>query len=180
MTVQWLPITWHTVVQKEEAVQSQMGDITLPSVPAMREFVNKALTDVLFFLTPLWRDKIISHVSASLTKRYRQFCARNPGFAETGRVSIAAHSLGTVITWEVLRQQPSHAPIPNAVHAAPTASAADPTARHTAAPSAAASGISENGSVVSSDDGRAAAAAPSSSRTRPTRRSPARPAPPAT
>ena len=105
VTTQWLPITWHTVLQDEKSVQEQMHDITLPSVPAIRNFMNKALTDILFFLTPIWRTKIMAHISASLTRRYHQFCARNPGFCEYGRVSVAAHSLGSVIAYELLRQQ---------------------------------------------------------------------------
>lgn len=38
---------------------------------------------------------------------YRLFCARNPGFATRGRVSIIAHSLGSALASDILSSQPT-------------------------------------------------------------------------
>ena len=38
---------------------------------------------------------------------YRLFCERNPGFAENGKVSIIAHSLGSALSADILAQQPT-------------------------------------------------------------------------
>lgn len=39
---------------------------------------------------------------------YRLWCANNPGFADYGRVHLIAHSLGSVMAFDILSNQPNH------------------------------------------------------------------------
>jgi len=48
-------------------------------------------------------SQIINGVRAEINRLYDAFCSRNPSFAEKhGKVSILAHSLGSVITYDIL------------------------------------------------------------------------------
>ena len=62
----------------------------------------------MFFLKPRahhisFFPQIIDGVRDELNRMYEKFCERNPSFLENGgKVSIVAHSLGSVITYDIL------------------------------------------------------------------------------
>ncbi len=58
---------------------------------------------MLLYLTPLHRQDILDGIVMSLNAMYARFLRRHPGF--TGTVSILAHSLGSVLTYDVLCNQ---------------------------------------------------------------------------
>lgn len=59
--------------------------------------------DVLFYTSPVFSQTIINTVANSLNKKYSMFLKRNPNF--NGRVSLAGHSLGSLILFDLLCHQ---------------------------------------------------------------------------
>uniref|UniRef100_A0A182QDM0 DDHD domain-containing protein n=1 Tax=Anopheles farauti TaxID=69004 RepID=A0A182QDM0_9DIPT len=102
--VEILPISWHDDLHSEESgVDEKLKSITLPSIPKLRHFTNDTLLDVLFYTSPMFCQSIIDAVGKSLNRLYALFCQRNPTFA--GRVSLAGHSLGSLILFDLLCHQ---------------------------------------------------------------------------
>uniref|UniRef100_A0A182NA74 DDHD domain-containing protein n=1 Tax=Anopheles dirus TaxID=7168 RepID=A0A182NA74_9DIPT len=102
--VEILPISWHDDLHSEESgVDEKLKSITLPSIPKLRHFTNDTLLDVLFYTSPMFCQSIIDAVGKSLNRLYALFCQRNPTFE--GRVSLAGHSLGSLILFDLLCHQ---------------------------------------------------------------------------
>uniref|UniRef100_A0A182PA49 DDHD domain-containing protein n=1 Tax=Anopheles epiroticus TaxID=199890 RepID=A0A182PA49_9DIPT len=102
--VEILPISWHDDLHSEESgVDEKLKSITLPSIPKLRHFTNDTLLDVLFYTSPMFCQSIIDAVGKSLNRLYALFCQRNPAF--NGRVSLAGHSLGSLILFDLLCHQ---------------------------------------------------------------------------
>uniref|UniRef100_A0A182XIA6 DDHD domain-containing protein n=1 Tax=Anopheles quadriannulatus TaxID=34691 RepID=A0A182XIA6_ANOQN len=102
--VEILPISWHDDLHSEESgVDEKLKSITLPSIPKLRHFTNDTLLDVLFYTSPMFCQSIIDAVGKSLNRLYALFCQRNPSFH--GRVSLAGHSLGSLILFDLLCHQ---------------------------------------------------------------------------
>ncbi|KAK4055033.1 hypothetical protein OIO90_003374 [Microbotryomycetes sp. JL221] len=76
------------------------------SIPFLRTIARDLVLDV-----PLYQSHHKSKMTKAVVKEanriYRLFCARNPGFATNGRVSIIAHSLGSALTADILSSQPT-------------------------------------------------------------------------
>ena len=53
---------------------------------------------------------MIEAVIKEANRVYRLWCNNNPGFHETGRVHIVAHSLGSVMSLDILSKQPTKLP----------------------------------------------------------------------
>ncbi|XP_052868095.1 proline-rich protein 36 [Anopheles cruzii] len=102
--VEILPISWHDDLHSEESgVDEKLKSITLESIPKLRHFTNDTLLDVLFYTSPMFCQSIIDAVGNSLNRLYTLFCQRNPSFA--GGVSLAGHSLGSLILFDLLCHQ---------------------------------------------------------------------------
>lgn len=72
----------------------------------LRDIANEIFIDIVVYLTPAFRERIIMHVSKQLNKMYKLFCEYNPRFVSNGgRVSLIGHSLGSVILFDVLSNQ---------------------------------------------------------------------------
>lgn len=125
--VEYIPIEWHeafAIESQRTPIAAQQRDlspvtriatapkkdtprlehISLNTIPGLRSFVNDTLLDVLYFLSPEYHDKIISIVTSEMNFVFRKF-QRLSGDAFNGRVSIVGHSLGSVITWDILAHQ---------------------------------------------------------------------------
>lgn len=82
--------------------QVMIRDISLRTIPNMREFANDTLLDVLYFMSPEHHDVIIDIVTSEMNTvvdRFRRLTSFN------GRVSIVGHSLGSIIAWDILSHQ---------------------------------------------------------------------------
>ncbi|KAL1492668.1 hypothetical protein ABEB36_010892 [Hypothenemus hampei] len=102
--VEVLPISWHSKLHSEETgVDEQLDKITLKSIPRLRAFANDTILDVLFYTSPLYCQKIISTVGDEINRVYDLFKLRNPSF--NGGVSLAGHSLGSLIVFDLLAHQ---------------------------------------------------------------------------
>lgn len=102
--VEVLPISWHSSLHSEETgVDEQLKNITLESIPRLRNFTNDTILDVLFYTSPVYCQTIISTVGDELNRVYNLFKTRNPSFK--GGVSIGGHSLGSLIIFDLLSHQ---------------------------------------------------------------------------
>ncbi|KAL7581211.1 hypothetical protein ACA910_005994 [Epithemia clementina (nom. ined.)] len=115
--VEYLPVEWHEAFSilsqrrppsvsvpdsNRKGDHFMLKDISLPTIPKMREFANDTLMDVLYFMSPEHHDIIIDIVATEMNvvvEKFRQLT----GF--TGRVSIIGHSLGSIIAWDILANQ---------------------------------------------------------------------------
>ncbi|XP_019051836.1 PREDICTED: phospholipase SGR2-like isoform X1 [Nelumbo nucifera] len=59
--------------------------------------------DVLYYMSPIYCQDIINSVSNQLNRLYTKFIKRNPGY--DGKVSIYGHSLGSVLSYDILCHQ---------------------------------------------------------------------------
>jgi phospholipase DDHD2 len=79
-----------------------MQDISLPTIPNMRDFANDTLMDVLYFMSPDHHDIMIDIVTKEMNtvvSKYRELT----GFR--GRISVLGHSLGSVLSFDILANQ---------------------------------------------------------------------------
>jgi hypothetical protein len=114
--VEYLPIEWHdsfTIQSQRRLLPSDapqgpaarnynINDVSLKTVPQLRQFANDNLMDVLFFMSPEHHDVIIDMVVSEMNFVVDRF-RKMTGFK--GDVSIVGHSLGSIITWDILDNQ---------------------------------------------------------------------------
>jgi len=77
-------------------------DISLKTIPRLRSFANDTLLDVLYFMSPEHHDvliDIVTHEMNTVVEKYRSLTGYN------GKISLMAHSLGSIITWDILAHQ---------------------------------------------------------------------------
>jgi hypothetical protein len=101
---EFLCVEWHDSVHNEELGLSQFIELaTIQNLQGIRQFANNAVIDVLLFLTPEFRERILSRVCHKLNTAFRKFCEINPYFVSLGApTSIIGHSLGSVILFDLL------------------------------------------------------------------------------
>lgn len=76
-------------------------------IPLVRTLVKDVLMDIPMYLSQ-HKAHVLKSVVQQANRQYRLFAKRNPEFeAKEGRVHIVAHSLGTVISADILSQQPN-------------------------------------------------------------------------
>ncbi|KAM0881939.1 hypothetical protein ACQ4PT_032581 [Festuca glaucescens] len=85
--------------------------ITLDGVKGLRVALGATVHDVLYYMSPIYCQHIIDSVSSQLNQLYMKFLKRNPGY--NGKVSLYGHSLGSVLTYDILcHQETLSAPFP--------------------------------------------------------------------
>ncbi|XP_053477492.1 SEC23-interacting protein isoform X2 [Ictalurus furcatus] len=112
--VEFLPVHWHTALHGDATgVDRRIKKITLPSTVRLRHFTNETLLDVLFYNSPTYCQTIMDTVASEINRLYALFMQRNPEFK--GSVSVAGHSLGSLILFDLLSNQknPSSGSTPN-------------------------------------------------------------------
>ncbi|XP_067941701.1 phospholipase DDHD1-like [Watersipora subatra] len=98
--IEFLPVEWRSDLQLD-------GDLVESITPEMlrnlRVILNSTAMDILYYTSPLYRGEIINGLISELTRLYMLFLVRHPYFeANNGQVSICAHSLGSVILYDIL------------------------------------------------------------------------------
>ncbi|KAF9941335.1 hypothetical protein BGZ65_004051, partial [Modicella reniformis] len=133
--VQFLPIEWRRQItfgmaNEDEELQRDlstpeaeegcptMDDIMLDGVPTIRMLVSDVLMDVLLYMTPNYKRKMMEVVTTELNRVYRKFIHHNPDFINRGgKLSILGHSLGSLLALDILNHQPfsptQYQPIPS-------------------------------------------------------------------
>ncbi|RHY32405.1 hypothetical protein DYB32_002608 [Aphanomyces invadans] len=66
----------------------------------LRDVNKRLIMDVLYYSAPKYGQVIVDTVTKQMNDKYTSFMAANPGWQ--GFVSIFAHSLGTLITYDIL------------------------------------------------------------------------------
>ncbi|KAL2265600.1 hypothetical protein VTJ83DRAFT_6700 [Remersonia thermophila] len=123
-----LPVNWRHLVNFEDDLDGNrandeggkaayapdgftLKDIEPPTIPAIRSMISDVMFDIPFYMSHL-KPKMIAAFVSEANRVYRLWCRNNPGFAEKGRVHLIAHSLGSVMSIEVLSRQPTRVPRP--------------------------------------------------------------------
>ncbi|GAA0143019.1 phospholipase [Lithospermum erythrorhizon] len=97
----YIPCQWRRGLKLggEAAVET----ITLDGVRKLRVMLSGTVHDVLYYMSPIYCQEIIDSVSNQLNRLYLKFLKRNPGY--DGKVSIYGHSLGSVLSYDILCHQ---------------------------------------------------------------------------
>ncbi|KAI0518572.1 DDHD domain-containing protein [Xylaria bambusicola] len=117
-----LPINWRQDLSFEDggpmreedkahyAVEAfGLKDIEPKTIPAVRSMISDVMFDIPFYMSQ-HKPKMVAAMVKEANRVYRLWCRNNPGFSEKGRVHIIGHSLGTVMSVEVLSRQPTSIP----------------------------------------------------------------------
>ncbi|XP_035544760.1 phospholipase SGR2 isoform X1 [Juglans regia] len=83
--------------------ETTVEKITLDGVRGLRVTLSATVHDVLYYMSPIYCQDIINSVSNQLNRLYLRFLKRNPGY--DGKVSIYGHSLGSVLSYDILCHQ---------------------------------------------------------------------------
>uniref|UniRef100_H3DIM5 DDHD domain containing 1 n=1 Tax=Tetraodon nigroviridis TaxID=99883 RepID=H3DIM5_TETNG len=98
--VEFLPVEWRSKLQLDG---DTVDSITPDKVRGLRDLLNSSAMDIMYYNSPLYRDEITRGLTQELNRLYMLFCSRNPEFEERGgKVSIVSHSLGCVITYDIM------------------------------------------------------------------------------
>ncbi|KAM9708421.1 phospholipase DDHD1 isoform 2-T2 [Menidia menidia] len=98
--VEFLPVEWRSKLTLDG---DTVDTITPDKVRGLRDLLNSSAMDIMYYNSPLYRDEITKGLTQELNKLYSLFCLRNPEFEERGgKVSIVSHSLGCVITYDIM------------------------------------------------------------------------------
>ena len=114
--IEFLPVEWHeafSILSQRRSTTSgatpdvgtskvMLNDITLNTIPNMRNFANDTLMDVLYFMSPEHHDIIVNVVANEMNTVVQKF-RQLTGFE--GGVSVIGHSLGSIISWDILGSQ---------------------------------------------------------------------------
>ncbi|ELT99325.1 hypothetical protein CAPTEDRAFT_197144 [Capitella teleta] len=117
---EFLPVEWRSTLRLDgDTVES----ITPNKVKGLRTILNSSAMDILYYTSPLYRSEhwnytqclaaflnwitaiflITQGLQTELNRLYLEFCQRHPYFeANGGKVSILAHSLGSVIAYDII------------------------------------------------------------------------------
>lgn len=88
----------------EDDIYPSLNDITLESVPAVRNLISDLAMDVLLYQSA-YCEHIVSIVQQECNRILSLFKERNPSF--NGSVSLCGHSLGSAILFDILCRQPN-------------------------------------------------------------------------
>ncbi|KAM9356310.1 phospholipase DDHD1b [Pholidichthys leucotaenia] len=97
--VEFLPVEWRSKLCLDG---DTVDSITPDKVRGLRDMLNSSAMDIMYYTSPLYRDEITRGLTLELNRLYTLFCSRNPDFEKNGKVSIVAHSLGCVITFDIM------------------------------------------------------------------------------
>uniref|UniRef100_A0A2C9K0T3 DDHD domain-containing protein n=1 Tax=Biomphalaria glabrata TaxID=6526 RepID=A0A2C9K0T3_BIOGL len=97
---EFLPVQWRSSLKLDgDTVES----VTPHKMKGVRSVLNSSAMDVLYYTSPLYRSEITASLKTELIRLYQMFCSRHPYFEPcNGKVSIVAHSLGAVISYDII------------------------------------------------------------------------------
>ena len=98
-------VEWNSLVSDEEQ-RKKLEKITINGgIEQVRGIMNETVVDILFYLSKPFRERILKKIADEANKYFNELYqdGNNPRFM--GKVSIVGHSLGTVITYDLLSRQ---------------------------------------------------------------------------
>lgn len=115
--VEYLPIEWHEpfAIQTRRHESSEgdeprcttLKDVSLKTIPALRQFANDTMLDILYFMSPAHHDAIIDIVTSEANLVVHKFLSHTGIDPKKLKISILGHSLGSIISWDILSHQRS-------------------------------------------------------------------------
>lgn len=107
---EFLPIEWFDALRGDTAsgegdLMRRIQRVTLDTVPLFRQLANDCVLDVLLYMNPRYRQKIVTAVANRINAAYALFCQHHPGFHGKKKVSFIGHSLGSVVLFDLLAHQ---------------------------------------------------------------------------
>ena len=105
--IEFLTVEWHGVVHSNEFnLTKDIESVTLSNLKVFRDIANEIIIDIIVYMTPNFRERILTSVVRQLNKIYTLFCKYNPVFVACGgKCSLVGHSLGSIILFDILTQQ---------------------------------------------------------------------------
>ncbi|XP_077408295.1 phospholipase DDHD1b isoform X4 [Vanacampus margaritifer] len=97
--VEFLPVEWRSKLALDG---DTVDTITPDKLRGLRDMLNSSAMDIMYYTSPLYRDEITRGLTLELNRLYSLFCSRNSDFEKNGKVSIVSHSLGCVITFDIM------------------------------------------------------------------------------
>ncbi|CAH8500510.1 unnamed protein product [Heterobilharzia americana] len=106
--LEFIPVNWRSSL----SLNSQtLDNITIAQMRPLRAYINQSLVDILYYTSPFYRQVIMQSLSYELTRLFNLFCSKNPQFLQRGgRISVLAHSLGSVIMHDILKNSHTYLP----------------------------------------------------------------------
>lgn len=99
-TVEFFPVEWRSSLVLDAGI---IDSITPQKILNIRQMLNASFMDIMYYNSPLYREEIITGLTGEMNRLYTMFTQRNPYFeANGGKVSMVAHSLGCVITYDIV------------------------------------------------------------------------------
>ncbi|EFO96936.1 hypothetical protein CRE_09823 [Caenorhabditis remanei] len=92
----FVPIEWRSSFLSDHA----LDEIRVDDDGKVREIFHQYAADVMFYQSSFYRTEIVHALVSQLNHKYKLFKTSNPRF--TGPVSILAHSLGSIICFDIL------------------------------------------------------------------------------
>ncbi|XP_035827763.1 phospholipase DDHD1 [Aplysia californica] len=97
---EFLPVQWRSSLRLDGGT---VESITPHKMKGVRSILNSSAMDILYYTSPLYRYEITNSLKTELVRLYQMFSARHPYFeASNGKISIVAHSLGSVISYDII------------------------------------------------------------------------------
>ena len=97
--IEFFPVNWRTQLILDKGLVSK---ITLSDAKGFRNMLNLSVGDVMYYNCAKFGPEILDSLLMQLNKVYLKFIERNPEFLSCGKVSILAHSLGSVVMFDAL------------------------------------------------------------------------------
>ncbi|XP_078000813.1 phospholipase DDHD1-like [Glandiceps talaboti] len=98
--VEFLPVEWRSKLRLDG---DMVEAVTPHRLRGLRAVLNSSAMDIMYYTGPLYRSEIVRGLQSELNRLYKMFCERNEGFeANNGKVSVISHSLGSVITYDII------------------------------------------------------------------------------
>lgn len=99
--LEFIPVNWRSSLLLNSKT---LNNVTITQLRPLRDYINQSFVDILYYTSSLYRYDIMYSLSYELTRLFNLFCIKNPQFLQKGgQISVLAHSLGSVIMHDILR-----------------------------------------------------------------------------
>uniref|UniRef100_A0A0N5A9H1 DDHD domain-containing protein n=1 Tax=Syphacia muris TaxID=451379 RepID=A0A0N5A9H1_9BILA len=93
----FLPVEWRASLVLDDGLTEI---VTLPKMSSVRRMLNSTVLDIMYYQSPLYRKEIMGGLVKSLNRAYSLFIEHHPDYS--GPISLFAHSLGSVMCYDIL------------------------------------------------------------------------------
>lgn len=101
-----LPVNWRSAFNNKSKVD--VSSIIVPNLGPLRQSFSDAMLDIPLYMSENRRPDMLAAAASEANRLYSLVLAHHPTFAENGRTHLIGHSLGSLITADLLTHQPSY------------------------------------------------------------------------